>query len=916
LASNIINFGEIKNDMKVIRNGLRIRFQSLVVRGDTNHGTSPWFVSLLSSPWFVSLLSLPWFLSPLSLPWFLSPLSSPWFVSPRTKYLIGIAFFLILNLTSSAADIYVSLKGSDNNAGSKEKPLATLHSALRKARELRRLNDISIKNGIHIIIENGIYKLEETIILKPEDSGTKESPTQIICAPNAKVVFSGGISIHNWKKVSTPITGLPKEAIGNIWVAEAPSPAGRTLAFRQLWVNGNKATRARDKNGEEMNRILSWDFKNQTCRIPIPKNFNATNIEGMEMVIHQWWAIANLRIKSAKVIGKAVELTFMQPESRIQSEHPWPAPWISKDGNSAFYLTNSIQFLDEPGEWFEDLRNHKIYYWAKKNEQLQTANVVVPHLETLLKIEGTIDHPVTNISFKGISFEHSTWLRPSKLGHVPLQTGMFMLDAYKLQIAGTPDKKELENQAWVGRPPAAVEVSFATNTSFDSCKFEHLASTGLDYKKGTQDNLISGNLFKDIGGSGILIGTFSDEATEAHLPYNPKDSREISTNDRIENNLISNVTNEDWGTVGIGAGYVKGIKILNNEINEVSYTAISLGWGWTPTINAMKNNVISGNKIHHYGKRMYDVAGIYTLSAQPESFITKNYIDSIYKAPYAHIPSHWFYIYTDEGTAYYTIKDNWTPAQKYLQNANGPENVWQNNGNLVSDSIKLNAGLQQKYQYLLKDKFVNKSAQPINLANQQIILELIFKGAKPTENALNTFLKAYQIPTSSVYQWENRVVIYFATQAPKQLQNKFQAQFSTAEVKLYDNMFYDFTRQKNCLLEPAKEWDHIILSANLVKDEKMQKEYLDYHATQFDRWPELSKGFCNADFQRLVIYKNGRQLMLVISIPKGANLDELNPKTSLNNPRVDEWNALMKKYQEGIEGTKKDETWVFFKQIK
>ncbi|WP_316767361.1 L-rhamnose mutarotase [Pedobacter frigiditerrae] len=867
--------------MKKIRNWLK-EAQRLVVRGDTNHSSS--------------LL--------------------PLFVSPRTKCFISTLFLIMYCLTSSAADIYVSLKGSDNNVGSKEKPFATLHSALRKARELRRLNDVSINGGIRIIIESGVYKLDETIILKPEDSGTKDSPTQIISAQNAKVVFSGGLNINRWKKVSTPIVGLPKEAIGNIWVAEAPSPAGRTLEFRQLWVNGNKATRARDRNGEIMNRIISWDFKNQTCRISIPKNFNPKNIEGMEMVIHQWWAIANLRIKSAKVIGNAVELAFMQPESRIQSEHPWPSPWISKDGNSAFYLTNSIQFLDEPGEWFEDLRNHKIYYWAAKNEQMPTANVVVPHLETLLKIEGTIDHPVANVSFKGISFEHSTWLRPAKQGHVPLQTGMFMLDAYKLQIAGTPDKKELENQAWVGRPPAAVEVSYATSTSFDSCKFEHLASTGLDYKKGTLNNLIRGNLFKDIGGSGILIGTFSDEAMEAHLPYNPKDQREISTNDRIENNLISNVTNEDWGTVGLGAGYVKGIKILNNEINEVSYSAISVGWGWTPTINAMKGNVISGNKIHHYGKRMYDVAGIYTLSAQPESFITKNYIDSIYKAPYAHIPSHWFYIYTDEGTAYYTITDNWTPAQKYLQNANGPGNIWQNNGNLVADNIKLNAGLQKKYQYLLKDKFVNKSAQPINLANQQVILELVFKsGTKPTEAVLNSFLKANQIPASSIYQWENRVVIYFATQTPAALQNKFQKQFSNAEVKLYDNMFYDFTRQRNCLLEPAKEWDHIILSANLVKDEKMQKEYLDEHATQFDKWPELSKGFCNADFQQLVIYRNGRQLMLVISIPKGANLDELNPKTTLNNPRVDEWNALMKKYQEGIEGTKKDEVWVFFKKI-
>ena len=59
----------------------------------------------------------------------------------------------------------------------------------------------------------------------------------------------------------------------------------------------------------------------------------------------------------------------------------------------------------------------------------------------------------------------------------------------------------------------------------------------------------------------------------------------------------------------------------------------------------------------------------------------------------------------------------------------------------------------------------------------------------------------------------------------------------------------------------------------------------------------------------------GRQLMLIISIPKGENLDKLNPKTTQNNPRVDEWNALMKKYQSGIEGAKPDETWIFLNKV-
>jgi hypothetical protein len=387
---------------------------------------------------------------------------------------------------------------------------------------------------------------------------------------------------------------------------------------------------------------------------------------------------------------------------------------LKKTGNSAFYLSNAIQFLNKPGEWYLDQINQKIYYIPRPGEDLRTANVTAPYLETLVKMQGTIDNPMSYLRFKNISFQHSTWLLPSKQGLVPHQAGMYMTDAYKLKIPGTPDKKSMENQAWVGRPAAAVAVAYAHHTGFEDCNFEHMASTGLDYQRGTHDDEIKGNLFKDIGGTGILAGVFSDEAQEVHLPYNPKDPREICTSERIENNLITDVTNEDWGCVGIGAGYVKNISISHNEICEVNYTGISVGWGWTKTENAMRDNRITANKIHHYARNMYDVAGIYTLSSQPGTMISNNSVDSIYKAPYAHDPDHWFYLYGDEGSSYITVKDNWCPAEKFLQNANGPGDVWENNGPQVSSKIKNAAGLEPAYQYLLKYKKVNPDNQAIN----------------------------------------------------------------------------------------------------------------------------------------------------------------------------------------------------------
>lgn len=606
------------------------------------------------------------------------------------------------------AYLYVSPKGNDHNDGSINKPLATFSMAIRKAREWRRLDNPSIKNGIHIEIEPGVYQLYEPLFIRPEDAGTSQSPTVIESLNDQSVILSGGVHVSGWHKLNTNTDGLPEDAVGKVYVADAPKVGGQLLDFRQLWIDGKKAIRARDRNGDSMNRILSWNSAEQTCWIPKPKTADLSKAEGMEMLIHQWWAIANLRIKSYKVQGDSVQLGFYQPESRIESEHPWPAPWISKKtGNSAFYLTNAIQFLDQPGEWYLDKKNEKIYYWPRNGEDLSVAEVIAPSLQTLVKIEGTVDNPVANFYFKGINFNYATWMRPSEKGSVPLQAGMYLLDAYKLTIPGTKEKKGLENQAWVGRPAAAIEVSYANHIKFENCRFEHLASTGLDFQRGTHDDEVVGNLFKDIGGTGIQIGVYSDEAFEAHLPYNPTDEREVCTNELIHDNLVTNVANEDWGCVGISAGYVKGIDIEHNEVCDVSYSGICVGWGWTRMINAMSNNRIFANKVTHYAKWMYDVGGLYTLSAQPGTEIENNYIDSIYKAPYPHDPEHWFYFYLDEGSSYITLKNNWCPALKVMKNSNGPGNEWINNGPQVSNAVKNAAGLEKPYQFLLKERIVD-----------------------------------------------------------------------------------------------------------------------------------------------------------------------------------------------------------------
>ena len=598
-----------------------------------------------------------------------------------------------------AGEIWISPKGSDFNDGTRQSPKATLTSALRQAREWRRTEDNRIQGGITIYMEGGTYAFHEPVFIRPEDSGTKESPTIIRSVGDEKVVLSGGICINGWKKQ------------GKVWVADVPAFNGRPLDFRQLWVNGKKAVRARDvEDFEKMNRICSVDEKNEILYVPavsirrLIDNKGNLKAKYAEMVLHQMWCVANLRIRSVEVQGDSAAIRFHQPESRIQFEHPWPRPMVTTDGhNSAFYLTNARELQDVPGEWYHDIDARKVYYYPREGEKMQEAEVIVPAVETLVRVEGTLDRPVCHIRFEKITFSYTTWMRPSEKGHVPLQAGMYLTDGYRIdpKMQRNYLNHPLDNQGWLGRPAAAVRVVAARQIDFERCRFEHLGSTGLDYEEAVQGGVVRGCLFRDIAGNGLLVGSFSPAAHETHLPYDPADRREVCTQQQINNCYFTEIGNEDWGCLAIAAGYVGDVNIEHNEISEVPYSGISLGWGWTQTVNCMRNNRVHANLIHHYAKHMYDVAGIYTLGSQPKSYVTENCVHSIYKPGYVHDPNHWFYLYTDEGSSFITVRDNWTEGEKYLQNANGPGNVWENNGPKVDNVIRERAGVEAAYKDLL-----------------------------------------------------------------------------------------------------------------------------------------------------------------------------------------------------------------------
>ena len=224
-------------------------------------------------------------------------------------------------------------------------------------------------------------------------------------------------------------------------------------------------------------------------------------------------------------------------------------------------------------------------------------------------------------------------MRPTQAGNVPLQAGQYFVQpAYRIQ-GGVPEFAGLDNLGWTGRPPAAVYLTGASGIVFERCRFRNTASAALDLHYATRNNQIVGCVFHGIGGNGVQIGRFSEQGLEAHLPYRVSDERELSLNDRVANSYFRDCGNEDWGSTAIAAGFPRGLAIEHNEIVDMPYSGISVGWGWTTLENAMRDNKILYNRIHDYMQRMGDGGGIYVLSNQTPSEIRGNYIFDLRRSP-------------------------------------------------------------------------------------------------------------------------------------------------------------------------------------------------------------------------------------------------------------------------------------------
>ncbi|MBR2291587.1 MAG: right-handed parallel beta-helix repeat-containing protein [Prevotella sp.] len=495
-----------------------------------------------------------------------------------TRHLLTI-MLLCMTIMPASADIY------HDPGVITVSPGQSIHDALRQARQWRRTNDARCTYGINIVLKAGRYYMQEPLFLRPEDSGWK----------NSYLTIRG--------EEGAVICGDPRQQHTQVWPKEG------------------------------MERMTAFNADERTITIPTPPK-DVLKMKNLEMVVHQRWAIAILRVKDIRMLGDSVaKVSFMEPESRLEFEHPWPQPVIGGErGNSSFLLRTTEQ---RDG------------------------------IEQLMVIDGA-----NNVILDGITFENTCWNRPLHKGHVTLQGGFPLVDAYKLAVPGLPWDTNLENQAWIERPVSAVTIRNAEQVSVRECKFRHLGAAAIDVESVNGGDIVNCT-FEDIGGTAIMAGSFAESPREVHRPYT--DLAGQCSNLRIMSNTIHDATSEDWGSVAISCGYVTHTEICHNMVSHVNYSGICIGWGWTPYYTGMEHNRIFNNVVSDYARQLYDAGGIYTLSNQPRSTIHENEISLPHPAPYA-TNHRAFPIYLDARTDGFSIIGNTTEGRPIRRDEIGDNN--------------------------------------------------------------------------------------------------------------------------------------------------------------------------------------------------------------------------------------------------
>jgi parallel beta-helix repeat protein len=426
--------------------------------------------------------------------------------------------------------------------------------------------------------------------------------------PKAEVVLSAGELIADWK---------PDTLNGHDgWSAYLPEVRLGILDFRELWVNGARAKRARfpatgyllshqspDKE-KPWNQGQTW-FGYKPGDLP-----DELPVDAEAMVMNRWEdsRLPDLSVDAIHHRVNSSRKTVFQPQ----------------DGDP-YFLEGASDWLAKPGDWYLDHHKGILYYLPRAGETLERAVAVVPTHDRILDLKHG-----TSVTLRGLTFSHSEWNLPEQLPEQDPKPGGF-------------------GQAEIGVQPA-VALENCARCRVESCRFQHLGNYALELGAGCRDNIIDHCTFTDLGTGGIKIGLTKLSGGESA---------------RTGNNTVTDCRISDGGhlfpsAVGIWVGQSFDNKIVHNEISDLYYTAISIGWTWGYGPSPAQGNRVEYNIAHHLGKKsdgdgpiLSDMGAVYTVGVQAGTVISNNVFHDIAGRVYG----GWG-IYLDEGSSNVLIEKN------------------------------------------------------------------------------------------------------------------------------------------------------------------------------------------------------------------------------------------------------------------
>ncbi|WP_212002777.1 L-rhamnose mutarotase [Chitinophaga sp. HK235] len=101
------------------------------------------------------------------------------------------------------------------------------------------------------------------------------------------------------------------------------------------------------------------------------------------------------------------------------------------------------------------------------------------------------------------------------------------------------------------------------------------------------------------------------------------------------------------------------------------------------------------------------------------------------------------------------------------------------------------------------------------------------------------------------------------------------------------------------------------LALDLVDDPQLIAEYENYHR---DVWPEIKKSITDSGIENMEIYRAGNRLFMIMEVNDSFSFERKGAMDA-DNPKVQEWEQLMWKYQQALPVAKPGEKWIIMDKI-